>query len=84
MVRNYTLKTIISIIVVFKFYYFYLTHPLELFTDSLGKHFDISEEKLAFWCDRWPYILCFVVLHVSSGDLLLPIILLKRTCNLHC
>ena len=48
MVRKYTLKTIISIIVVFKFYYCYLTHPLELVIDSLGKHFPISEEKLAF------------------------------------
>jgi len=45
MVMNYTLKTVISIIVVFKFYYCYLTHPLELVTYSLGKHFHISEEK---------------------------------------
>ena len=48
MVRNYTFPTFISIIVVFKFYYCYFTHPLELVTDSLGKHFDISEGKLAF------------------------------------
>ena len=48
MVRTYTLKTIISIIVVFKFYCFYLNPPLELVTDRLGKHFEISEEKLAF------------------------------------
>ena len=45
MVRKYTLKTIISIIVVLKFYYFYFTHPLELVTDSVGKHFHSSEEK---------------------------------------
>ena len=48
MVRNYTLSTVISIIVVFKFYYCYFTHPLELVTYSIGKHFVISEEKLAF------------------------------------
>ena len=46
MVRNYTFPTVISIIVVFKFYYCYFTDPLELVTDSLGKHFHISEEKL--------------------------------------
>ena len=45
MVRNYTLKIVISIIVVFKFYYFYLTHPLELVTDRVGKHFHSSEAK---------------------------------------
>ena len=45
MVMNYTLKTIISIIVVFKFYYCYLTHPLELVTDSVGKHFHSSKKK---------------------------------------
>ena len=48
MVRNYTFPTVIYIIVVFKFYYFYFTHPLELVTDSLGKNFNISEAKLAF------------------------------------
>ena len=48
MVINYTLKKVISIIVVFKFYYFYLTLPLELVTDSLGKHFHSLEAKLAF------------------------------------
>ena len=37
MVRKNTLKTINSIIVVFKFYYCYFTHPLELVTYSLGK-----------------------------------------------
>ena len=45
MVRMYTLKTVISKIVVFKFYYCYLTHPLELVTDRIGKHFHSSEEK---------------------------------------
>ena len=45
MVRKYTLQTIISKIVVFKFYYCYLTHPLELVTDSVGKNFHSSEEK---------------------------------------
>ena len=84
MVRNYTLKTVISIIAVFKFYYCYLNHPLELVTDSLGKHFHISEAKLAFLCDPWTYIHSVVVLHVSSCDLLLPIILLEYYCNLHC
>ena len=48
MVRNYTFPTVISIIVVFKVYYWYFTHPLELVTDSLGKHFDNSEAKFAF------------------------------------
>ena len=48
MVRNYTFPIVISIIVVFTFYYFYFTHPLELVTDSIRKHFHISEEKLAF------------------------------------
>ena len=42
MVRNYTFPTVISIIVVFKFYYFYFTHQLELVKDGLGKHFYIS------------------------------------------
>ena len=42
---KHILKTIISIIVVFKFYYCYLTHPLELVTDSVGKHFHSSEAK---------------------------------------
>ena len=60
-----------------KFYYGHFTHPLELVTDSLGKHFEISKEKMAFWCDIWCYILCFGVLHVSSGELLLPIIYLN-------
>ena len=46
MVRKNTLKLVISIIVVFKLYYCYLTHPLELVTDILGKHFHISEEKI--------------------------------------
>ena len=77
MVRNYTFPTFISIIVVFRFYYCYFTHPLELVTDRLGKHFHISEEKLAFRCDRWPYIHSVVVLHFSLGDLLLPITLLE-------
>ena len=45
MVGNYTLKTVICIIVMFKFYYCYLTCPLELVTDSVGKHFHSSEEK---------------------------------------
>ena len=45
MVSKYTLKTVISIIVVFQFYYFYLTHPLELVTDSVGKHFHSSKAK---------------------------------------
>ena len=45
MVRKKTLKIIISIIVVFKFYYCYLTHPLELVTDSVGKHLNSSKEK---------------------------------------
>ena len=45
MVRKYTLKTLISIIVVFKFYFCYLTPPLELVTYSVGKHFHSSEEK---------------------------------------
>ena len=36
MVRNNTLKTAISIIVAFKFYYCYLTHPLELFTETFS------------------------------------------------
>ena len=48
MVRKNTLKIVISIIVVFKFYYCYMTHALELVTDRLGKHFHISEEKLEF------------------------------------
>ena len=39
MVRNYTLKTVISIIAVFKFYFFYLTPPLELVADSVEKNF---------------------------------------------
>ena len=77
MVKNYTLKIVISIIVVFKFYYFYLTHPLELVTDSVGKHLNSSKEKMTFWCDLWPYIHSGVVLHVSLGDLLLPITLLE-------
>ena len=42
---NYTIKTVISIIVVFKFYYCYLTHPLELVTYIIGKHFHSSVEK---------------------------------------
>ena len=82
MVRKYTLKIVIYIIVVFKSYFYYLTHPLELVTDSLGKYFHISEEKMAFWCDRW-HIHSFGVLHVSLGDLLLPIILLEYYYNLH-
>ena len=45
MARKYTLKIVISIIVVFKFYYFYLTHPLELVIDSVGKYFHSSKEK---------------------------------------
>ena len=45
MVREYKLKTIISIIVVFKFYYCYSTHPFELVTDIIGKHFHSLEEK---------------------------------------
>ena len=45
MVRKYTLKTVIYIIVVFKFYYWYLTHPFELVTVSIGKHFHSSEAK---------------------------------------
>ena len=77
MVRNYTLKIGISIIVVFKFYYCYLNHPLELVTDNVGKQFHSLEEKMVFWCDRWPYIHSVMVLHVSSGDLLLPIVLLE-------
>ena len=76
MVRKYTLKTVISIIVVFKFYYCYSNHPLELVTDSVGKHFHSSEEKMAFWCDQCLYKHSVVVLHVSLGDLLLPITLL--------
>ena len=39
MVRKNTLKTVISMIAVFKFYYCYLTPPLELVTDSVEKHF---------------------------------------------
>ena len=45
MVRKYTLKTVISIIVVFKFYYFYLTHPLELVIDRIEKHVNIYESR---------------------------------------
>ena len=45
MVRKNTLKTTISIFVVFKSYCCYLNHPLELVTDSVGKHFHSSEEK---------------------------------------
>ena len=48
MVRKYTLKIVISILVVFKFYYFYLTHPLALVTYSVGKQFQSLEEKMAF------------------------------------
>ena len=47
-VRNYTLKTIISIIVVFKFYYFYLTRPLELVTDTLGNIFIFQKKNWRF------------------------------------
>ena len=46
MVRNYTFPTVISIIVVFKFYYCYFTHPLELVTDSLGIFFSYFRGKI--------------------------------------
>ena len=45
MVRKYTLKIVISKIVMFKFYYFYLIHPLELVTYGVGKLFPSSEAK---------------------------------------
>ena len=45
MVGKNTLKTIISIILVFNFYYCYLTPPLELVTDSVEKHFHSSEAR---------------------------------------
>ena len=48
MERKYTFPMGIYIIVLFKYYYCYFPDPLELVTDNLGKHFDISEEKLAF------------------------------------
>ena len=53
------IKKVISIIAVFEFYYCYLTHPLELVTNSVGKHFHSSEEKNCIFdvIDGFIYIL---------------------------
>ena len=65
MVRKNTLKTVISIIVVFKFYHCYLNHPLEIVTDSLGNififqrqnwHFDVIDGLIyiVLWFSMFP------------------------------
>ena len=45
MVRKNILKTTISIMIVFNFYYCYLTPPLELVIDSVEKNFHSQEAR---------------------------------------
>ena len=56
MVRKNTLKTVITIILVFNFTISIWLLRWNLLQIALRYMFIFKRQEMAFWCDRWPYI----------------------------